>query len=109
MTNNPDTRTIVQLFTKGMEHEGRTEPRVSGNGARPAGRPGPLRPAPRARRLRRRLRRQHQGQEVAHDRPPGAAGPRSEEHTSELQSLTNLVCRLLLEKKKIKKENTPRT
>src|SRR5438046_3590913 len=30
---------------------------------------------------------------------------RSEEHTSELQSLTNLVCRLLLEKKK-KKKNT---
>src|SRR5215213_11754585 len=29
---------------------------------------------------------------------PGAS--RSEEHTSELQSLTNLVCRLLLEKKK---------
>src|SRR5438093_7311060 len=27
---------------------------------------------------------------------------RSEEHTSELQSLTNLVCRLLLEKKKWK-------
>src|SRR5262249_61995844 len=30
-------------------------------------------------------------------------GDRSEEHTSELQSLTNLVCRLLLEKKKKKK------
>src|SRR5258706_11797524 len=30
---------------------------------------------------------------------------RSEEHTSELQSLTNLVCRLLLEKKK-NNENT---
>src|SRR5437016_12022855 len=30
---------------------------------------------------------------------------RSEEHTSELQSLTNLVCRLLLEKKKKKKIN----
>src|SRR5438046_8640174 len=30
----------------------------------------------------------------------GAGNPRSEEHTSELQSLTNLVCRLLLEKKK---------
>src|SRR5438093_2851084 len=28
-------------------------------------------------------------------------GRRSEEHTSELQSLTNLVCRLLLEKKKL--------
>src|SRR5690606_40244991 len=27
-------------------------------------------------------------------------GPRSEEHTSELQSRENLVCRLLLEKKK---------
>src|SRR5215213_11571349 len=32
------------------------------------------------------------------------ASGRSEEHTSELQSLTNLVCRLLLEKKK-KKQN----
>src|SRR5438046_6414505 len=30
---------------------------------------------------------------------------RSEEHTSELQSLTNLVCRLLLEKKKKKQKN----
>src|SRR3989442_5427302 len=28
------------------------------------------------------------------------AGPRSEEHTSELQSRPHLVCRLLLEKKK---------
>src|SRR5256885_17010352 len=31
---------------------------------------------------------------------PRAARPRSEEHTSELQSPCNLVCRLLLEKKK---------
>src|SRR5688572_32760941 len=30
---------------------------------------------------------------------------RSEEHTSELQSQSNLVCRLLLEKKNIKKHN----
>src|SRR5688572_32529432 len=30
---------------------------------------------------------------------------RSEEHTSELQSQSNLVCRLLLEKKKKKKQN----
>src|SRR2546430_11264886 len=30
-----------------------------------------------------------------------AIGMRSEEHTSELQSQSNLVCRLLLEKKKI--------
>src|SRR5256885_12179933 len=35
---------------------------------------------------------------------PGVGGPqRSEEHTSELQSPCNLVCRLLLEKKKKKK------
>src|SRR5688572_32858794 len=32
-----------------------------------------------------------------------AVGRRSEEHTSELQSQSNLVCRLLLEKKKKKK------
>src|SRR2546430_3833001 len=32
--------------------------------------------------------------------PTGAAACRSEEHTSELQSQSNLVCRLLLEKKK---------
>src|SRR5258706_8482204 len=31
---------------------------------------------------------------------PHGDADRSEEHTSELQSLTNLVCRLLLEKKK---------
>src|SRR5258706_3120641 len=31
---------------------------------------------------------------------------RSEEHTSELQSLTNLVCRLLLEKKKSQRDLT---
>ena len=31
---------------------------------------------------------------------------RSEEHTSELQSLTKLVCRLLLEKKKKKEKKT---
>src|SRR5438046_4049768 len=33
---------------------------------------------------------------------------RSEEHTSELQSLTNLVCRLLLEKKNYKTNNSHR-
>src|SRR2546427_1820452 len=40
----------------------------------------------------------------AHSRPVGAArgpGLRSEEHTSELQSQSNLVCRLLLEKKNL--------
>src|SRR2546430_9212904 len=41
---------------------------------------------------RRQARRGHRAQH----RPPA----RSEEHTSELQSQSNLVCRLLLEKKK---------
>src|SRR2546430_8137398 len=38
--------------------------------------------------------------EVRHARRQGG-GARSEEHTSELQSQSNLVCRLLLEKKKL--------
>src|SRR2546430_8265384 len=46
--------------------------------------------------------------------PYGAAetapiASRSEEHTSELQSQSNLVCRLLLEKKKINTSNTTLT
>src|SRR2546430_9171583 len=37
----------------------------------------------------------------ARPRRQSPGGPRSEEHTSELQSQSNLVCRLLLEKKKV--------
>src|SRR2546427_8628530 len=37
---------------------------------------------------------------------PPRAQNRSEEHTSELQSQSNLVCRLLLEKKKQSRANT---
>src|SRR2546430_8549562 len=37
-----------------------------------------------------------------------AARVRSEEHTSELQSQSNLVCRLLLEKKNKKSPTSPR-
>src|SRR5438445_9242869 len=59
----------------------------------------------------------HGDRRPAHDADPGEihradrrgdpaasarAGPRSEEHTSELQSRQYLVCRLLLEKKKDK-------
>src|SRR2546426_7619003 len=44
---------------------------------------------------------------------PDVGGPdaydRSEEHTSELQSPCNLVCRLLLEKKKKKTSKDPRS
>src|SRR3989475_12953203 len=41
--------------------------------------------------------------------PRDALIARSEEHTSELQSQSNLVCRLLLEKKKKKKHKTVKT
>src|SRR4051812_50144027 len=62
---------------------------------------------------RRRPERRHLSLGCSH-RPPdrrieerrptrlGQLQPRSEEHTSELQSHVNLVCRLLLEKKKKK-------
>src|SRR5438874_6359487 len=39
--------------------------------------------------------------------PAQARDPRSEEHTSELQSRRDLVCRLLLEKKKPKSPHPP--
>src|SRR2546422_3865113 len=41
--------------------------------------------------------------------PPGLTSPRSEEHTSELQSRLHLVCRLLLEKKKKNKNDITTT
>src|SRR5258706_9656961 len=45
---------------------------------------------------------------IAEDRHVDVIEMRSEEHTSELQSLTNLVCRLLLEKKNHKTRMTSR-
>src|SRR5258708_31118628 len=47
-------------------------------------------------------------QETILDFPLGERRYRSEEHTSELQSPDHLVCRLLLEKKKIHKQKTIR-
>src|SRR5687767_15203304 len=53
--------------------------------------------------------RQHRAAAAVEERAlhpvrPFHLGPRSEEHTSELQSLAYLVCRLLLEKKKKNKK-----
>src|SRR2546425_6153449 len=50
------------------------------------------------------VRRAGPGCEVAVARAVDENFPRSEEHTSELQSLAYLVCRLLLEKKKRKQQ-----
>src|SRR2546425_9003290 len=48
----------------------------------------------------RTARDRHLGERASVRRVHGRGGGRSEEHTSELQSLAYLVCRLLLEKKK---------
>src|SRR5947207_3020238 len=58
-----------------------------------AGPEQPAEPAPAADAARRQQRRRAR---------PARVRPRSEEHTSELQSHSDLVCRLLLEKKKTK-------
>src|SRR5688572_31793790 len=63
----------------------------------------PIEPAALPNRIKRR--RTPPGLLIMRELPPSGNGPsnvhaRSEEHTSELQSQSNLVCRLLLEKKK---------
>src|SRR5207247_4857818 len=78
----------------GLEGGRRQPARVPRVPERPQG-PGGLRGGGRDRARRRRARREDQALE-AQD-----GVPRSEEHTSELQSRVDLVCRLLLEKKKI--------
>src|SRR2546426_8362245 len=51
------------------------------------------------------VRRSQSGNQTGLGQRLGGLGLRSEEHTSELQSPCNLVCRLLLEKKKKKTQN----
>src|SRR2546421_8745439 len=51
-------------------------------------------------------RRQGEGQCLPGPRYAGPQRPRSEEHTSELQSRSDIVCRLLLEKKKTSERST---
>src|SRR5437588_9638415 len=65
--------------------------------------------APDGSRARRACRGRFRGAWCRRDgrfRQPNRAGSRSEEHTSELQSHSDLVCRLLLEKKKKKTKKT---
>src|SRR5690606_40010450 len=74
----------------------------------------PRRHHPRRRVLRRRLTADDPASigsnHGAHGGEAGIRCPkRSEEHTSELQSRENLVCRLLLEKKKRRGQHTKRT
>src|SRR5438067_10235620 len=68
--------------------------------------PRPPRPDAGRPRLRaeRRLPATARGRVAPAGTPRGTPAARSEEHTSELQSRFDLVCRLLLEKKKTKKK-----
>src|SRR2546425_7149143 len=84
MIRRPPRSTLfpyTTLFRSGREHLGLFRSSLPG-------------PRSRARRLHRLL-----GGHLRRDLE-GRRGARSEEHTSELQSLAYLVCRLLLEKKK---------
>src|SRR5436309_7721099 len=56
--------------------------------------------SPTTRRTRCARRRSWRGRRFLRSSTVGSRSRRSEEHTSELQSRENLVCRLLLEKKK---------
>src|SRR5690606_41556301 len=89
----PYTTLFRSLSFVGRPHADRRPPR-----ARRTARPLAPRWWPRRRLSMRSARRNahvHQRERVRH-----AVRARSEEHTSELQSRENLVCRLLLEKKK---------
>src|SRR2546427_8307722 len=55
-------------------------------------------------RIERRQDRRAEGARQGPRLPASQPGARAEEHTSELQSQSNLVCRLLLEKKKRKQQ-----
>src|SRR2546430_4473418 len=57
----------------------------------------------------RRVQLRLPGRDLRRRRRDHDAGLRSEEHTSELQSQSNLVCRLLLEKKKQNRTSLLRT
>src|SRR5438046_4135052 len=75
---------VLQLRDPSFVHSREQRARSS---SRPDGFDGPENPGDRA------------SDALEHRAHQGVLDHRSEEHTSELQSLTNLVCRLLLEKK----------
>src|SRR3712207_8238803 len=99
MRRPPTTPTLLPpptLFRFYHAAHGRRDPPVRGQRDRPAA--GEPRSA-----LARRGRAEEPGRVTARQRSGRSSTgvPRSEEHTSELQSRQYLVCRLLLEKKKI--------
>src|SRR5687768_18219884 len=96
MIRRPPRSTLFPYTTLFRSRRREEQPQGGERGEPPACRPAPPHP--------RREQVQHAGQ-----RGPRHQVPRSEEHTSELQSRLHLVCRLLLEKKKKKKKNQRKT
>src|SRR2546425_4750768 len=97
MIRRPPRSTLFPYTTlfRSRHHDERAEPREHRGAAHQRRRAEPdERPADDAQ-VRRPSRQATRG-----ERPLGGTAVRSEEHTSELQSLAYLVCRLLLEKKK---------
>src|SRR2546421_5671614 len=88
MIRRPPRSTLFPYTTLFRSHDGGAARRGAGRGHRAA----------------------HRGPAVRGARPDRGdrthRRPRSEEHTSELQSRSDLVCRLLLEKKKKKKNHS---
>src|SRR2546425_2939194 len=102
MIRRPPRSTLfpyTTLFRSQREPDRRDDPLQRDRQALPAGGPAARHHSPQVRGLGRPVVRRLPGPR----RDAGARG-RSEEHTSELQSLAYLVCRLLLEKKKKKIE-----
>src|SRR5436309_6509642 len=99
MIRRPPRSTLFPYTTLFRSHV--LGPLLAGHDARGGSRVRPPRPAPGV-----RPRREAGSPPGGRDAPGRTPGARSEEHTSELQSRENLVCRLLLEKKKKQKNTT---
>src|SRR5437588_6247243 len=99
MVRRPPRSTLFPYTTLFRSHHGGALPAAVGAGAgRGVGAVRRGRPADRGAAGRAPVRElpRHSDGRSAH--PPRGPDPRSEEHTSELQSHSDLVCRLLLEK-----------
>src|SRR2546427_7849121 len=100
MIRRPPRSTLfpyTTLFRSPREHEERTQQQKLRLPAEPRdGRLGGSRPDDQNRNVQGQDQKGQQGSSA----PQAQRKGRSEEHTSELQSQSNLVCRLLLEKKK---------
>src|SRR5262245_62537562 len=97
----PRDRRSILIRAERPKLAGPAVPPPTAHGRRPAQKRGSAPPPPRCSVSRpTAVRRFSFGLPCVHFSGRSRPAPRSEEHTSELQSLRHIVCRLLLEKKK---------